>query len=343
MSHEWDRGVLNTSSWHGLEDIAVMLTALDMIKAAETSGSWPVKLDFEDLFTSGGLKASARALVGTYANHSPRVLGCVGDRYRATTPEEWRSLCEAAVAAGAKPTGAFSLRGGSRVVATFDLGGNGIRTQLVLVDSFDGSMKLTAMVTSVRVVCANTLSLAIASDGEGMEQLRHTASLETKINVLKEAIQNAIKTGGTVKAAFEAAENMYLNDRAFRPEAPADAAPAAKTKAANMRRAAVRAGRMSINRVGNGTRGNLGTLWNAATYLVDRREDGTFRETRGGDALDSLLFGSRSERIIEIQETIEIVMADNSLERMTVTNALEAGVSAKQIASMLVREAMGDA
>jgi len=348
MSHEWDRGVQSTSSWHALEEVYEMPTAVDMILAGERSGAWPVGVEFQPLFTPGGLKASARAVVGSYAQHDPRVLGCVGDRYRATTPDEWRDVVTAAVAAGAKPTGAFSLRDGSRVLATFELeGSNGIKNQLLLVDTFDGSMKFTLGTTSVRVVCANTLALAMGQDGGGMGQALHTASLEAKVNMLKEAMIEAIASGGKVKALFEAAENTVLSARAAKavfntlfPEAPEGASKAAKTKLDNARSAARIAGAMGINRVGSRP-GNLATLWNAATYLVDRKEDGTARPTRGeSDAIDSLLFGSRADRIQEIQKTIEIVMADGSIEKMQVTEALEHGVAADQLAKKIVSDFM---
>ena len=39
MSHEWDRGVLNASSWHGLEEIGVMASAEDIIDAGERTGA----------------------------------------------------------------------------------------------------------------------------------------------------------------------------------------------------------------------------------------------------------------------------------------------------------------
>lgn len=65
---------------------------------------------------------------------------------------------------------------------------------------------------------------------------------------------------------------------------------------------------MPINSVG-GVKGNVATLWNAATYLVDRKADGKARECRGGaDRLDSLLFGSRGERLTEVQDIIENIL-----------------------------------
>jgi len=54
-----------------------------------------------------------------------------------------------------------------------------------------------------------------------------------------------------------------------------------------------------------------------------------FRKTRGGDALDSMLFGSRAERIAEIQTMIEVIMADGRIQTMTAPQALAAGVDPK--------------
>jgi phage/plasmid-like protein (TIGR03299 family) len=50
---------------------------------------------------------------------------------------------------------------------------------LLLATSLDGSMKTTAMLTSVRVVCANTLRMAMAgSDGYAQVQLTHRSSFD---------------------------------------------------------------------------------------------------------------------------------------------------------------------
>ena len=336
MAHEWHRGVLTASSWHGLEEVGVMTSDADMIAHGERSGAWPTAVRFDDVRTAGGLAAPGRAVVATYAAHPAACLAVVGDRYRATDPTEWRTLVRAAVAAGAKPTGSFALRDGSRVLATFEVGqSNGLRTQLIIADAFDGSMRLACGFSSVRVVCANTLSAAMSQDGEGMAQLRHTASLETKVNVLAESIAVAVKSGDRVRAAYQTAEKLSLNrkqahdvfDRLF-PEAPADASPTAKTKADNARADARRAMSNPVNNVG----GTLATIWNAATYLVDRTADGEARPSRGGnDPLDSMLFGSRGDRVKEIQTIIDLVMADGTVQSVSPAQALDMGADARMV------------
>lgn len=316
-----------------------------MIAHADRTGAWPLTIRFDGVTTTGGLKAPGRAVVATYATHPEACLAVVGDRYRATSAEEWRSLVKAATAAGAKPTGCFSLRDGSRVLATFEVGtSNGLRTQLVLADSFDGSMRLTCGFSSIRVVCANTLSAAMSADGHGMAQLRHTASLETKVNVLAESIATAVVNGDKVRAAYHAAENMALTkaqaidvfDRLF-PVATPDpetgkVEKAAATRADNARADARRAMGNQVNNAGP----TLATLWNAATWLVDREADGTARKTRGGDALDSLLFGSRGDRVTEIASLIDVVMRDGTVQSVPMGSAVDMGISPKDLGKSLV-------
>lgn len=320
-----------------------MVGADGMIDAGERTGAWPVSLESEELFTSSGLKAPRTGLRAMYRSHDPACVGVVGDRYRATTPHGWRDLMRAAVAAGARPTGAFSLREGSRVLATFEVGvSNGLRTQLLVADAFDGSMKLTCGTTSVRVVCANTLSRALSTDGSAMAALLHTASLETKVNALTASIGDAVKHGETVRAAYEAAEKTAMfrheADKVFDllfPEAPEGSTGRTRTIADNARQEARAAAAMPINNCGP----TVATLWNAATYLVDRRGDGSTRETRGGDMLDSMLFGARARRVEEIQTIIEVIMRDGTVRPMCAAKAVEEGVD-RQIVGRKILEGM---
>lgn len=309
MAHEWDRGVLNSSSWHGLEEIGTFRTAQDAIDHGERSGAYPVTLAYEGLYTeTSRLKSRSTEIVGFYRDTGPRAIGTVGGRFQATTPEEWRSLIHAAVEAGVRPTGTFSLRGGSRVLFTGEIGeSNGIKVNFVLVDAFDGSMHLTGGKTPIRVVCANTLSAAMKDSG-ALAKVRHTSSLSAKVQALEVAVQESIEQGKSVKEMYHVAEDFFLGKADFGqlfnalfPEAPADAGKLAVTKADNARKEAWAAMLLPVNNAGR----TVASLWNAATYLVDRKATGQTRECRGGaDMLDSLLFGSRAARLDSIFTTV---------------------------------------
>lgn len=328
MASEWDRGILAKSSWHGLEEIGTMPDAAAMIAAAERTGAWPTRLTSEAMTTASGLAvADAKAIVASYAAHPSRVLGVVGGRYRATSPEEWRGIVEAAAAAGAKPTGAFALRDGARILGTFEVGiGNGLRTNLLMCDSFDGSMALTCGYTTIDVVCANTLAVSLGKDGGGMAKIRHTASAADRIEDLRKAIAVATECGQKIRDAYAHARETRLDrdqakavfDALF-PEAAEDATQNAKTRADNVRIEAMRAAAMPINLRGN-AKGTLATMWNTATWLVDRDANGNAQ--KDGGTLDSLLFGARAKRVQEIQTIIELAMRDGSVKRVPASEAL---------------------
>lgn len=332
MSHAWDRGVLDASSWHGLEEIGTFTDAESMLAHGYRSGAWPIELTKEALRTSSGIRVEDHvSVVARYQAHDPRSVGVVGSRYSVNEAKAWASLCRAATAAGAKPTGAFSLRGGSVVLATFEVNGRseGIATNLMICDSFDGSQKLSCGTTSIRVVCANTMNAAFQADGAGMVKLRHTASLEENVNVLRANIGKALESGQKVRKLYADAKNVRLTretaQKAFDalfPPAPEGASKALSTRAENARTEALQAAAMGINQVGE-QRGNLATLWNAATYLVDRKVDGTTRETKGdSDMLDSLLFGSRAKRVSDILGLVESIVSVPEVQIGALLNSL---------------------
>lgn len=352
MSADWSGGVLTTSSWHHLERVAELPDVDAMIRAGEDFGRWPVSFRFEDIVTTSGLAVPARGLIASYRNGPDRCLAPLGERYCFTPPDEWRGIMRAAESAGGRPTGAFSLRDGTRLLGTFEVGqSNGTKTFLNVMDTLDGSGQFTCGASVVRVVCANTVAAWIRTDGDAAVKIRHTASLESKINLLTAALPRAIAAGEKVRDAYHKAEALTFAkaddaraafDRLFPDATPEQhalatrkdkaaeitAAKVAVTRATNARAEARRAAALPVNRVGS--RGNLATLWNTATWLVDRTVDEhgriEARPTRGGDMLDSMLFGTRGDRVTEIQTIVEVIMRDGSVRSMTVPQALAAGV-----------------
>lgn len=348
MADEFDRGVMITSSWHQKERVAEMATAEDMIRHGHDSGAWPIGVELQRLMTPGGLPAKARAVVASYLRdeHPDRVVGEVGERYHACDPAAWADLTRAAVLAGAKPDGCFSLRDGRRILATFDVGrANGIRTKLAIVDSFDGSMRLQIGFTSIRVVCANTLGAAQSRDGKNWHQIRHTASLDGNVRQLTDRIGEAIASGESLKETMARAERTVPADHhaAFDllfPPATDDDSPAKRGRANAKRSEALIAMSADVNKVGDGR--NVATLWNAATYLVDRRADGSHREARGGESLDSLLFGSRAKRLQEVQELIAVIMADGTERHVSVPEATAMGVDTQQMGAAVLADMLAE-
>lgn len=309
MAHEWYAGVLNQSSWHGLESVEAMPDADTMIRRGLETGAWPASVDMREVRTVDGLYVPGQAVVATYADGSVRAHGTVKDRYHPLDPRQWQETVKAACKAGAIPAGAFALNGGARVLATFELpSGNGIKPYLNIVDSMDGELAFQAGGTCVRVVCANTLSMSMGRDSAEWGWAKHTRSLSDRVGLIQGAVEAYIKAGSTVHALYQAAKDtavhkddaMAIFDRLF-PPAAEDDSKAKATRADNARSSAARA----MARPENAEGSSLATIWNAATWLVDRDEVGRAKPVRGGaDALGSMLFGSRGDRVQEIEAVI---------------------------------------
>jgi hypothetical protein len=159
-----------------------------------------------------------------------------------------------------------------------------------------------------------------------MLQAGHTSSIADKVPAMEEAIGEAVRSGRALREAFaERADRTLarseadaLFDRLF-PPAGEKASAHAKTRAENARADARRAAAMAVNDVGP----TVATLQNAATWLVDRRADGSPRHARGdADRLDSLLLGDRGTRVREIETIVQVFMRDGQIVDMPATEAL---------------------
>lgn len=338
MAHEWHAGVLNASSWHGLEIVREMNTAEDLIKAGEETKAYPLAVQLEKMKTVTGLTVPGSAVVATYEGDTRIAHSAVGGKYKPLNPKEWRATIECAVKAGAKPAGAFALRGGTRVLATFEIpggnGGTGIRNYLNLVDSLDGSLRFGAGGTSVRTVCANTLSASFSADGAGYAMVKHTASINDRSALIRDAIEAHVKQGDEIAKLYREAKKTCLSrDEALQivnalfpaPENGDSQKLASRKK--NVRAEAAK----SMNRPENFDGSNLATVWNAATWLIDRDSDGNAKAARGdADKLDSLLFGARNKRVQEIRNVIQVVLRDGSIVDMDAFEAHKKGVDVTQ-------------
>lgn len=129
-----------------------------------------------------------------YRSDTNSQLAIVGDDYNVVQPVEvlefFRDLTEQG---GWHIHTAGCLRGGRKVWAmatngdTANVGkGDTIKRNLLLATSLDGSMKTVAMETSVRVVCANTLSMALGRNVKGQIATSHRSAFDP--NLVKRAL-----------------------------------------------------------------------------------------------------------------------------------------------------------
>jgi phage/plasmid-like protein (TIGR03299 family) len=125
------------------------------------------------------------------------ILGIVGERYKVVQNESLFDFGDNLLHGGASWESAGSIKGGRIVFGSlvipkeFTLDPNGAndktKTYLLVHTSHDGSVSLQASITPVRVVCQNTLNLALGSVKQSFK-LRHTTNISGKIQVAREAL-----------------------------------------------------------------------------------------------------------------------------------------------------------
>jgi phage/plasmid-like protein (TIGR03299 family) len=113
----------------------------------------------------------------------------VSDGFQIIQNEQHAGLLNALVdESGAHFDTAGALYGGSQVFITMKLPGHinvggvdPIDTYIAAINSHDGSMSFTLMVTPIRVVCANTLNLAFENKSH-IFRIRHTSGAEAALH-----------------------------------------------------------------------------------------------------------------------------------------------------------------
>jgi phage/plasmid-like protein (TIGR03299 family) len=175
-------------AWHGLgTEVSADATGQEMLSAAHLD--WTVKR--RQLAMRSAMQGDSRmlteelsgfrAIVRTDTDH---VFQIASDRYQPVQNREivdfFREFCEAGHASmetvGALRDGAVvwalaKLNGGTSATLP---GGDELRGYMMLATSHDGSLKTIGKPTQVRVVCGNTLAMAMG-DGKASYSLKHSS------------------------------------------------------------------------------------------------------------------------------------------------------------------------
>jgi len=201
---------LRQPAWHGLGTVFQdEVNTNEMLSLAHLD-NWNVRL--EDVAIPESFESDKSYSFVTRTNPFDRtkndVLGVVGERYVPLQNEDLFSFGDNLLDGGGRWETAGSIKGGRVVfgsIALTDsitLDPNGIADKidnyLLINTSHDGSIAIQASITPVRVVCANTLNLALSSfkgkkDVKQTFKIRHTQTAEGKIAVAREALGLAHK------------------------------------------------------------------------------------------------------------------------------------------------------
>jgi phage/plasmid-like protein (TIGR03299 family) len=212
MAHELEtqNGVASFASfrepaWHGLGTVFTEeKNTAEMLEAANLN-NWNVRLEDVNIPSHLSSDKNYQYVVRTNPtdNTQTDILGVVGERYHVLQNEDLFSFGDLMLHGGGRWETAGSIRGGRVVFGSLALeretilDPNGVadkvKTYLLINTSHDGSIAIQASVTPVRVVCANTLNLALGRSKRknGIKQsfkIRHTQTAEGKIQVAREAL-----------------------------------------------------------------------------------------------------------------------------------------------------------
>ena len=176
--------------WHGLGTIVT--DALSSEQAILEAGlNWSVnqeKLIYYDQDT--GYFMNIRST-------DNKVLGVVGGRYKPVQNVEAFDFMDTLLGEGVSYETAGSLASGKRIWLLAKLPeklilGDIVEPYMVLTNSHDGFGSLKVAMTPVRVVCQNTLNLAL-DKAKRMWNIRHTGDIQSKLTVAQQTLGLADK------------------------------------------------------------------------------------------------------------------------------------------------------
>ena len=202
---------VRVAPWHGL-GICVE-EALDSREALEQSGlDWtveqrPIMADYNII---PGYKANVRQSDG-------KVLGVVTDRYKVIQNHEAFAFTDALLGEGVKYETAGSLQEGrkiwilARLPDKYIIEGEQIDPYLVFSSSHDGSGAIKVCMTPIRVVCQNTLNLALSS-ARRMWSTIHVGDLAAKMDEAHNTLLLAEKYMGKLGTEISRLSKIKLSD-----------------------------------------------------------------------------------------------------------------------------------
>lgn len=199
--------------WHGLgtrvmesptSKEALQLAGLDWKVLQE-----PIYTETEELIE--GYKANVR-------DSDRKVLGVVTDRYKVIQNEEAFAFTDALLGEGVRYETAGSLQGGRKVWLLahmpheYIISGERISPYLVFSNTHDGSGAIKVALTPIRVVCNNTLNLALSTAKRSWSMI-HTGDIQSKMQEVKDTLFLAEKYMDSLGKEFETLRMKKLTDK----------------------------------------------------------------------------------------------------------------------------------
>lgn len=198
--------------WHGLG--AIVMEAPTSADALRLAGlDWnvvqePIYTDFNEPIE--GYKANVR-------DSDRKVLGVVSDRYKVVQNTDAFSFTDELLGKGVRYETAGSLQEGkkvwllARLPREYIIAGERISPYLVFSNTHDGSGSVKVAITPVRVVCNNTLNLALSTAKRSFSMI-HTGNIQDKIQEAKDTLFMAEEYMDCLGIEFEQLRRQKMTD-----------------------------------------------------------------------------------------------------------------------------------
>ena len=199
--------------WHGLgREIKEAPTSADALVYAGLN--WQVEQ--KDVYTEDGLlipgyKANTRSTDNT-------TLGIVSDRYKVVQNEDAFQFTDDLLGAGVTYETAGALQGGKKVWMLakmphrYIIAGDEITPYMVVMNSHDGSSGIKVAMTPIRVVCQNTLNLAL-NNAKRIWTTKHTENVMSRVHEARETLMLAETYMGELGRGIDELSKIKLSDK----------------------------------------------------------------------------------------------------------------------------------
>ena len=198
--------------WHGLGTIVA--EAPSSSEALRLAGlDWEVEQ--QAIFTKSGVVEGFKANV---RSTDKKVLGVVSDRYKIIQNKDAFAFTDKLLGAGVRYETAGSLQAGKKIwlLATlpkeYIIAGERISPYLVFSNTHDGSGAVRVAITPIRVVCNNTLNLALNTATRSFSMV-HTGDIRGKVSEAKQTLFMADQYMENLGREFERLCKVKVTDQ----------------------------------------------------------------------------------------------------------------------------------
>ena len=159
-----------------------------------------------------GFKANTRS-------SDSKVLGIVSDRYKIVQNVDAFQFTDNLIGGDVRYETAGSLLGGQKVwmlakMPEKKIAGDDVETYVCFTNSHDGKGSVKAIVTPIRVVCQNTMNIAL-SRAQRSWSIRHQGNIENKIAEAREVLELTDIYMEELAKQAERWANVTINEDAF--------------------------------------------------------------------------------------------------------------------------------